>query len=187
MRRGFVAGLLATTFLLPACTHDDPPPPPPTTTQAPTTPTPSPTLTPPPAPTAARTPAGAEAFVRYFWATYNYAYATLDPKPLQAISDKACELCASAAKKVNQLKQADKRIQGWDVVVVAAVSPPIQKRRGVIVATNLRQNAGTSISAAGEVEALKAVPNHRGYVGLRWIDGRWSVDGISIEDLKARP
>jgi uncharacterized protein DUF6318 len=187
MRRGFVAGLLATTFLLPACTHDDPPPPPPTTTQAPTTPTPSPTLTPPPAPTAARTPAGAEAFVRYFWATYNYAYATLDPKPLQAISDKACELCASAAKNVDHLRQEGKRVDGGEVVVTVAVSPGLQKDHGVIVVTVLKQNAGTVSSETGDVEDIQAVPSHRGYVGLWWSGGKWTVNGVTIERPKAQP
>ena len=184
--RAVVAAIALTGSLaasLAGCSDDDPNPPPSSTSTAPpsTSAAPSPTATLPTAPPAEPTAESAEAFVRYFWDVYNYAYETQEAAPLETVSQPECKLCQSAIRDVKRLRGDGTRVEGARVVPKSVAAPPGKITSGVIVATVISQESGRSIQSDGSVHTLKAVAKRRSYVGVEWSDGKWSINGVTSE------
>jgi len=176
--------LVAVAGSLAACSDDDPPPPPASTATAPpsTSAAPSASATLPTAPEAKPTPEGAEAFVRYFWDVYNYAYQTLDTAPLAAISGSACKFCSSTEREVANLKAARKRVVGGEIRLGTVAAPPGDLTKGVIVTMVLNQESGQTLNEDGTPSSsLRAVHNMRSEVALRW-HSSWSVYGVANDE-----
>jgi hypothetical protein len=139
--------------------------------------TPSPSVSPSPAlPAAAQQPtrAGAQAFARYFFAVYNYAFWTADPAPLKAISDKDCVFCASSIDAVRAIQQEQDVAQGGRIEVLVAVAAPGDPQERLLVNMSLYQESGRTLSRQGQV--VDTTPERRnGRVDLvvRWVGERW--------------
>jgi hypothetical protein len=89
-----------------------------TTAAPPSTPTPTPTPTPPTLPAAARadSPAGAEAFARFWLTTLDYAYKTGDTKPFRALG--SCDGCKTLADSIDKLFRGGGNVSGGNLVVI---------------------------------------------------------------------
>lgn len=193
MRRGFagvplLVTLLLAVLLLPACT-DTPPSPPPPTTQPTTTrpPTPTPTATPPPRPPDAPTAKSAASFVRYFWETFNYANATLEPSPLQAISADDCLFCTSAVDVVLDLAAQHKQVTGGTVTANTVVVPPGDLESGVVVTTVISQSPAVTRNTSGETSETPGTRKMRSLVSLDWTGRRWQVRDVANDEKTGTP
>jgi hypothetical protein len=184
-RRGLavlIIAMITAGGALSACTDDSPTPPATTTAPIPTTPATTPTATPPAIPAAKPTAASAEAFVKYFWDVYNFAYETLDTDPLQQISTTSCKFCESTLNEVSALKQAGKHITGGGIQLETVVAPPGDPTNGVIVTMVLNQMQGQTLNADGTVSStIHPVNNMRSEVALRWRESHWFVYGVANE------
>ena len=174
---GLVAGGLLTS-----CTDDpDPGPSPPPSSAASPTPSPTRTLKPPTPPRPKRTPANAEAFVRYFWASYNYAYATLDASAIKRISEAECRFCRSLVQQVEGLREERARTEGMRVRVRFVAAPPMEKPRRIAVVTVIDQDSGKVIRADGTEQLADGADKTKSLAGLHWKNGSWHVYGISLD------
>ena len=178
LRSTTAAALLA--LALTACTGNDPPPTPPT--PPPTTTAATPTPTPPPAPlNATPDPKGAEVFVRYFWAVFNYTYASGNTALLRSISDKACGFCADVGRHVDGLARDEQRSAGASVRVLDVLAVPPDIAKGAIITIRLSQSAGEILSTSDQVLASStAVPSAVGEIAMVF-DGSWRVLGVDLK------
>jgi hypothetical protein len=186
MRRGFLCVLAAVTVLLPACTQEDPPPPPPATTTTEVSASTTPTATPPARPVSRPTPASAVAFVRFFWATFNYANHNLDPAPFEAISGNDCLFCKSVTDVITSLKQEDKRLVGGEVTLSSVVVPPLDLKKGAVVTTVISQAPGQTVNDSGSTPT-PGTRNMRSLISIDWSNGEWQARDVSNDRKTGTP
>lgn len=176
---------------LAACT-DDPSPHPsattPSTTPVTSTALPSPTATPPTAPKAEPTPKSAEAFVKYFWAVYNYAYETRDQKILKTLSAPHCLFCQDTIKAIEKLVEDGSYIKGSEIQVGVAVAPPTKPAAGLIIATVISERPGMTIASDGStVGQTKGVRDMKSEIALDWTGGKWIVRDLANDEKTGKP
>ena len=178
------AALAALALLgLAACTHNSTPTPTPSSSSVTPTSTATPTATPPVAPKAAPTRKSAEAFVRYFWAVYNYSYVTLDSHQLLELSESECKFCASSIAELTRLKTTGAHIEGTEVKIVSIAAPSIQKPSRLIVATVVSQAPGRTVDSDGTVHEITGIKQTLSSAAIHWVDGSWRVRGISVDKI----
>jgi hypothetical protein len=134
-------------------------------------------------PAAARQPtrAGAEAFIRYFVATYSYAFSALDASPLQAVSDSTCKFCASVATDVRAAKDAGQVFVGGAASVISVVAAPDDPSQGVLVNAVIQQEESRTVDRSGSTVRVTArVPRQRTDVVVRWTGQAWVVVGLHV-------
>ena len=162
MKRNLAALLavpLAVSMLLAGCGGDakpaaspssTAPSSPPTTTSAPTT-TATPTTDPNiPAAARAHTPAGAEAFVRYFFERLNVAWTAPSAGILSPLCQPSAIACAANEKTATRLVSEGHRYDGNPVTVkiIAALGSTSTNR--IAVLTNVVQERRSEIDATGK-------------------------------------
>lgn len=178
-------GGLTAGGLLTACTDDSGPPADPISSAPAVVPSSlQSTVRPPTAPRPARTPAGAEAFVRYFWASYNHAFVTLDPAVVSRLSEPGCDYCTAVVERLQRFRESQIRVEGTRVRVRFVAAPPLRKPKEIVVVTVIEQDEGTFIRPDGVQEHSPRVGRGKSLVGLRWKDGSWRVYDISIESKR---
>jgi hypothetical protein len=141
----------------------------------------SPTLKPPllPAAAAKPTPDGAAEFFRFFWATYNYSFASLDAAPLRRISAPTCKSCAAYATGIDDAKRAGARFDGGRVIVRQAVAAPDDVQRGLVVNALVDQGAAVTIARDGQTsEPEPSKPDLRVDAAVRWTGEHWVMVGM---------
>ncbi|MEJ5914756.1 DUF6318 family protein [Pseudokineococcus sp. 1T1Z-3] len=189
-RSGPLALLAAAALTLSGCISEPEPGAPMPTSAAPapttslppeasTAPDPAPTETAPTLPPEATTndAAGAEAFVRHWYDTLNYAYRTNDTGPLEAASRPDCEVCNSFVEDFDNLP-AGHRIDGGQVEVIDSVAPAPDGTGNVLVALATRQEASRVIDANGDVVGeTEGEDIALGAVIVR-VDGGWLMYGL---------
>ncbi|MHB1473842.1 MAG: DUF6318 family protein [Dermatophilaceae bacterium] len=155
----------------------------PTTTPAPTTPSASPTTTASPTtdpniPAAARahTPAGAEAFVRYFYSQLNVAFGQPKAGLVSALSDPTCKTCLAFEGTAADLASKRQHYRGdafalesvgsigESEVLVVGTQPP-----GAVVDTN-----GSVVKSRTEAQSVKFS------VTVAWISQGWRISEIRV-------
>jgi hypothetical protein len=132
VRRSFGAFLgVACCLALAACNANPSPAPLPSKSPSPTvSPRPSPTTAPPTMPAAAKgsSEAAAEAFVRYWIETLNYAGPSGDTQRLSELSHKSCSACGAVVDFIDQVHVNGGYIKGngWSVRAIDVVTfqPP---------------------------------------------------------------
>ncbi len=143
---------------------------------------------PPVAPVAEKTAKGAEEFVRYFWAVYDYSYATGDGATLTAISDAACIFCNDSVTKVAELAASGQRISDAHVEVVTAVAPPSDPDKGLIVATVISEHPSSVLAKDGSlVERQPGFRRMQSEVALLWSNSTWKVRDLANDEKTAKP
>jgi len=129
MRSGPAAVLaLTAAALLAGCSGDPEPAPtalPPLPSASPSPSSSPPSASPVPLPTEARaaTPQGAAAFARYFYATLNAAYDSLDNRQLLTLVDPGCRTCANYVRDIAAAHAKGERFQGGGFKVRFAEAP----------------------------------------------------------------
>ena len=117
--RAVLTALLLTSALgLAGCSDDDPEPAPAPPSSEPASPstTAASGPTPPEMPDAAKgtDAAAAEAFVRFYWDTVNYAQETGDLTGLQSLSSEACDACRGGLRYLEDVFDRNGTIEGGD-------------------------------------------------------------------------
>lgn len=136
----------------------------------------------PPTPQAARqrTPAGAEAFVRFFFEQYNHAWTTPAPGLIAGLSDPRCELCDKGEETSRTLASRGDRYDSPPVTVRAATSLRGAPEPQAYVLVDLIQNTSRVISSTGEVvhtDPREDIPSN---VALVWTAAGWRVLGVDV-------
>ena len=134
-------------------------------------PSPAPTI-----PDAAKqpTPAGAQEFVRYFFAVYNHAFWSTNPLELQAISDSKCVFCNNTIQRIYNVKSGGHHVIGGNITVTTAVAAPGDPTVGLLVNLVLDQTAGKTVASDGRIMGTTPEVSHsRMDVATRWETDHW--------------
>jgi hypothetical protein len=157
-----------------ACSADDPPDPPPTSTSAAPTPTaPAPTL-----PTTARadSPAGAEAFARYWLTALDYAYQTGNSQPLRNAG--TCQGCTALADSIDRVYSRGGYIEGGRITILETKARRYTPGRPVEVEAYYAQANGTTVYGDGRSTPTPGSARLGFLFALGRTNDRWSVDSI---------
>jgi hypothetical protein len=165
---------------LAGCSDDDSGPGPTVTTAVATTapPTSAPTVQEPTKPVAKRTPESAVAFVRYFVALYNYAYATADVKTLGDISETDCAFCRALIDDARSRSERGAVTHDAETQILEAASPPVKITDRAVVVASIRQNPGWIFEPTGKRIVISGFKSLRSTFGLSWTGAGWSVHGV---------
>lgn len=157
-------------------------PPPPTTHTPPATPTPTAPSTPTlPALAHQETPAGAQAFARYYIEAINLAWHKKDGQAIRSNSSTACIACIGLAHSMDQIATDGGMTQGGDWHVTSVQPAPLQPEVRPIMNIAVTVAPGRwKKTKAGQVLTIKGT---KLYVDLRlvWQSGRWLVAGLASE------
>lgn len=173
---------LTAAMLLAGCGGDAKPDPTNTTTAAPTStsastsPAPSPTTDPNiPAAARAHTPAGAEAFVRYFYSQLNLAWTTPATGLLSALSAPTCKTCSALEGTAADLVSKKQHYRG-DAYSVKSVGS-IGESEVLVVG---EQPIGAVIASNGSVVKSKSKAEPAKFIATVV----WSAKGWRINEIK---
>lgn len=171
------ATLTLSALLVSGCAGGNEDPEPRTTSNPSASPTESAAPEPPGLPEAAKAldRPGAGAFVRHYFDLVNYANATGDTAPMDAITNPGCLNCPSVADRARSLNADDARLEGGEVVVEAVVAAPIEDET-TAVSTVLQQQVGRVVDQSGTtVQELPVPPKESLSVYLVIAGGQWRI------------
>jgi hypothetical protein len=187
------AALLAASILLAGCSGDTKPDPssssttgssPATTTPAPTTaspttasPTPDPNI---PAAARAHTPAGAEAFVRYFIERLNIAWTAPRAGILSPLCQASSKACAAYEKTAARLTTQRHHYDGPPVTIGFVGALDSASLNHLDVVANVVQERRSEIDAAGKTYVTDKRQNLRLDYELLYTGQAWSVASVKI-------
>jgi hypothetical protein len=151
-----------------------------TTSASPTTsagPSPSQTSS---IPAAARkhTPAGAEAFVKFFVNQSALAWTKPDSSLIRSISMDSCKSCASLARTAEELEADGQRYEHPPIRLESAEALSGKSDR-VTVAANIRQIRVNVITDKGDVIRTDEAAQLQRTFLVVWGEGEWRVGGIA--------
>ncbi|MHB8275187.1 MAG: DUF6318 family protein [Dermatophilaceae bacterium] len=159
----------------------------PTATPAPTTPSASPTTTASPTtdpniPAAARahTPAGAEAFVRYFVERLNVAWTAPVAGILSPLCQATSKACAANEKTATRLVKEGHRYDGNPVTIKVIAALDSASPNHLDVLANVVQERRSEIDAAGKTYATDERKDLRLDFELLYTGQAWSVASTRI-------
>lgn len=127
------------------------------------------------------TPAGAAAFFRYFFAVYEYTYASLDDRPMRALSEVGCVFCSSVLSNVSATREANGRVVGGEVTVLTAVAGPGNPDERIVV--NGLVNQASSVTYGPSGSTLRTAPSstrQRVDAAVRWTQGKWRMLDVKV-------
>jgi len=154
----------------------------PPTTSAPTSSTASPTADPNiPAAARAHTPAGAEAFVRYFYEQVNTAWTKPSAGLITALSSSGCKSCAALETIATDLVEKRQHYNGPPVTVVSVAHLGEASPGHPEVLVQFIQEDRKVIDSAGQIATTDQRKQGKFVVALGWSDKGWSV--VSVKSL----
>jgi len=183
------AALLAVSILLAACGGDAKPEPSSssTTASSPTITTPAPTASASPTadpniPAAARahTPAGAEAFVRYFYAQLNRSWMTADPALLPPLSEPGCKTCAAFTATAASFRSKSQHYKG-EIFSITSIGALGSGPKGQEVLVIGRQEPGAVVDQSGTVIERSAAQAGKFIISLRWTGTGWTAAELQVK------
>jgi len=158
----------------------------PTTTAAPTT-SASPTATvstkvDPNIPAAARahTPAGAEAFTKYFFAQLNRSWAEADPSLLPPLSEPGCKTCGAFASSAASYRAKKQHYKG-EVFTITFVGVTGEGPKGQEVLVVGKQRPGAVVDENGTVIEASVLQTGRFVASLHWTGKGWNVVELQVQ------
>jgi hypothetical protein len=143
---------------------------------------PAPTASPAAVPEAAKakTPQGADAFVRFFFSQLNVAFASSDSASMLAYANSECLTCGNYATGLDAAKKADHFFDGDSFEVQEVAARPLESL-GTLVEVYGTLPARTQVNAAGAV--LKKLPAEGRFhftVAVKRQEAGWLVSGIRL-------
>ncbi|WP_230684969.1 DUF6318 family protein [Cellulomonas sp. JZ18] len=171
------------------CSRDEGAAPEPSRSTAPAEETPAPTPTPTevappeqPAAMAEPTTDGAIAAATYVLALYDYAYASGDAGPWDAITLDSCTFCVGVAESVSEMVAAGHVTVGEPFRVETAQSVEISEDRWFSVDMNVVQPPSRGVDQSGATVNENPGGRFRAVFALSW-DLGWRVDEMGFEAL----
>ena len=131
-----------------------------------------------PSAAAGATPEAAAEFARYVYEQIERAFATRDPKLVEAVSMPTCESCRNFVASITEVRDSNGRVDGYRISVRAAIAPPTDGSTARVDVIR-DSTGGTFLDSAGRV--LERQPPLRGIeeqMDLIRVDGKWSVSAI---------
>jgi hypothetical protein len=137
---------------------------------------PSPSVTPPALPKVAerRDDEGMASFVGFWIYTLNFSVDARNPGPLQEISLRSCEGCASYIRQIRSDRESHIRSEGFKWVPQSATFDGLHSVRVSVDAAEFRR-----IKAGGDRETVRASNYEIGF-DLKWTDGSWHVEELYL-------
>lgn len=151
-----------------------------TTAPATSTPAPTPTASPPTLPAVARqdSPAGAEAFARFYIQTLDYSYQSRDTQLLRQLA--RCSGCDAVADGIDQWSSEGGRYEGGRLAVInSGVVKHVRGSAGLIALTYSRTDR-ILVSATGEREPVPGSPALNVLVTERKVSSGWLITKIQV-------
>lgn len=131
----------------------------------------------------AKTDAGAEAFVGYWWELYGYSFASMESGLLRHVSAPDCGFCTSTAGVVEEHASESARFTGVrattrDMFGVVYADRDVASVTGYVDLTD-----ATVVGRSGNLETSYPARPDVGFVAaLRWVDGEWSMAAMALGD-----
>jgi hypothetical protein len=130
-----------------------------------------------PAAARAHTPAGAEAFVGYFFKQLNRSWSTADPTLLPLLSKPVCKTCGAYAASAASFRSKNQHYRGeaMSVSLIAAQGKGLKGEEVLVVA---EQKPGALVDAKGKV--IETSPGQTGklIVSLAWTGSLWTTVAV---------
>lgn len=151
----------------------------PTTSPTPPTPTPSPTVPAPTLPAAARadSPAGAEAFARFYTQVLDYSSRTGQVQLLESLGN--CRTCRARSQGIENFFVEGGRVEGGGLTVVRSEVIRFVKN-AALVNIEYNQAAGKTIAGNGAVTSLSAMEAEIFTFTLSRMSGSWTVQKLQV-------
>ncbi|WP_101394389.1 DUF6318 family protein [Phycicoccus duodecadis] len=131
-----------------------------------------------PAAARAQTPAGAEAFVRFYIAQSAKAWMVPDPTLLDGLATSHCVTCANLRVTAKELQDEHRKYDAVPIVVSS-----VQRLSGTnaryVFDLRLRQPAVNVLNKDGTVVDRQSADSLTRAARVVWVEGQWQVDGIS--------
>ena len=187
---------LAASMLLAGCGGDTKPNASPSSTagSSPTTTTPAPTATPAsptstagpktdpniPATARAHTPAGAEAFVRYFFAQLNRSWSSADPSLLPPLSEPGCKTCGAFTSSAASFRSKNQHYKGevFSVTHIGALGEGLKGQEVLVVG---KQEPGAIVDQAGGVIKSSVRQAGKFLISLHWTGKGWNAVELQVQ------
>ena len=179
-----VVALLAASLLLAACGGDSKPggSSSSTTASSPTTGSASPTTADPNIPAAARahTPAGAEAFIRYFYSQLNVAWTAPRAGILSPLCQASAVACTANERTATRLAKEGHRYNGNPITVESIGTLDGASTNEIGVLANVVQERRSEIDPAGKTYVTDERKNLRLHFELLYTGQAWSVASTKL-------
>lgn len=178
-RRVAFAALAVGALLTAGCATEAPlasPSPSVTATSPSPTPTPSSSLSRPVVPEAAtaNTPAGAEAFIRYYFEVLNKAFMTPKSGLLPPLSDPGCQFCAATEKDVTELASLGQRYATAPLTIGKLEREEAPEGQEIFI-TQMMQSAATLVDSRGETVRTESAQKLPVRAAVSWNGKAWQV------------
>lgn len=183
MRRILTIATLTLALALPlaGCGDDPAPAPAPSASTTPATASPSPTgpVAPEiPAAAKANSEAGAEAFVRYWFAAVTYGMKTGDTEPIDAVAHESCGACRNLRSSVDKIYSADQHVQGGGWHPTEITLDPQSKSPNYRFAVRVEQPAQQLVDSAGKTVTKTKATVFVFRTGATWHDDHFMIYGL---------
>ena len=133
-----------------------------------------------PAAARAHTPAGAEAFVRYFYSQLNRSWSTADPTLLPLLSESDCKTCAAFTSSAASFRSKNQHYNG-ELFSVSSISSIGMGPKGQEVLVIGKQQPGEIVDQAGKVVETAVAQAGKFVISLRWTGSGWKVVELQVK------
>jgi hypothetical protein len=150
-----------------------------------TTPSPTDTVQPPVMPAAAKKAdiAGAEAFLKYYWSTVDYAFVTGDVDELKKLGRPECDACSTTVANIEGVYSSGKAITGGASNLREIVVRPGNAEAGLSVRAIFSQDAFV-IHEGDSTDEASASEEFLMLTIVRWSGSSWQVAEWGKDDGK---
>lgn len=121
--------------------------------------------------------AGAEAFIRYYFAAVNYSWMKPDALILRDLGEETCKSCKSLSVTAEELVAKNEKYISLPLRVTGieyALGDDVNMRFVV----DIQQLRSERVSAAGDVVGVDRQKSLKRIVGVEWGVDRWRIDLI---------
>jgi len=126
---------------------------------------------------------GAIAVSGYFWALFPYAAATGDFAEWDRLADETCKFCSGSREQMADVIDAGGHSEGGAVTTKVVAARENAAGYSYSVAVDLVQQPSTDVDRNGAV--IEDYPERKQFsseVVLHWVDGKWLVAAVDVEE-----
>jgi len=127
----------------------------------------------------AHTPAGAEAFVRYFFEQLNRSWARADPLLLPPLSEASCKTCRAFTASAASFRAKGQHYKG-DVFTVSSVGGLGKGSNGEEVLVVGQQEPGAIVNQSGTIIEKSVAQAGKFTVSLNWTGSGWMAAELQV-------